>query len=107
MKKLTALLLLFVVVSTQLGAWGPKGHAIVADIAQSRLTPRTRQNLQLLLGPNSLASIASWADEVRKDRPEAFGWHFVDIPKDATGFSGLRDCYQPDEKHANTLTDHH
>ncbi len=107
MKKFIALLLLAAFIPAQLFAWGPKGHAIVADIASSRLTPAARKNLQLLLGGNSLASIASWADSVRKERDESYGWHFVDIPKDAPGFSEERDCFRPQDKHKNADVDHH
>jgi hypothetical protein len=106
-KKLIALLLLATLIPIQLSAWGPKGHAIVADLAQSRLTPAARANLQLLLGNDSLASIASWADQVRKDRDESFGWHFVDIPKDALVFSQERDCFRPQDKHKDAATDRH
>src|SRR5262249_29668804 len=88
-------------------AWGPKGHAIVADIAQARLTPVARKNLQILLGPDSLASIASWADQVRRDRDESYDWHFVDIPKDAAGFSEQRDCFRQQDQHKDEQTDHH
>src|SRR5882672_5192771 len=94
-------------ISTQLSAWGPKGHAIVADIAASRLTPVARLNLRLLLADDSLASIASWADTVRKEHDESYDWHFVDIPKDALGFSEERDCFRPQDKHKDALTDHH
>jgi S1/P1 Nuclease len=107
MKKIIALLLLATLIPTQLSAWGAKGHAIVADIAQSRLTPTARKNLQLLLGNDSLASIASWADLIRKERDESYDWHFVDIPKDAAGFSQERDCFRPQDKHKDALTDHH
>ncbi|HZD93594.1 MAG TPA: S1/P1 nuclease [Candidatus Sulfotelmatobacter sp.] len=107
MKKLIAILLLASFTSTQLMAWGPKGHAIVAGVAASRLTPATRENIQLLLGNESLASIASWADQVRKERDESYDWHFVDIPKDAQGFSEERDCFRPQDKHKDAQTDHH
>lgn len=107
MKKIIALLLLTTFIPIQLFAWGPKGHAIIADIAASRLTPTAKQNLQLLLGADSLASIASWADTVRKERDESYDWHFVDIPKDAAGFSEERDCFRPQDKHKDALTDHH
>lgn len=107
MKKLVAIIVLATLIPAQLVAWGPKGHAIVADIAASRLTPVTQQNLQLLLGDDSLASIASWADTVRKEHDEAYDWHFVDIPKDAAGFSEERDCFRPQDKHKDALTDHH
>ena len=106
MKKLIALLLI-ALMPAQLLAWGPKGHAIVADLAASRLTPTAKQNLQLLLGTDSLAAIASWADSVRKERDESYDWHFVDIPKDAAGFSEERDCFRPQDKHKDALTDHH
>src|SRR5262249_21036969 len=107
MKKLTATLVLLGFVSAQLWAWGPKGHAIVADIAASRLTPAAKKNLQLLLGDDSLASISTWADQVRKERDESYNWHFVDIPKDAPGFDRQRDCFRPQDTHKNALTDHH
>jgi hypothetical protein len=106
-KKFIALLLLAAFIPAQLSAWGAKGHAIVADIAQSRLTPVTRKNIQLLLGNDSLASIASWADTVRKERDESYNWHFVDIPKDAPGFSPERDCFRPQDKHKDAQIDHH
>lgn len=106
-KKFTAILLLLTFLPTQLFAWGVKGHAIVADLAASRLTPATRKNLKLLLGRNSLASIADWADEMRKQHDESYDWHFVDIPKDAAGFSEERDCFRPQDKHKDARTDHH
>ncbi|HEU4415709.1 MAG TPA: S1/P1 nuclease [Candidatus Angelobacter sp.] len=107
MKKTVAVIVLAIFVSAQLIAWGPKGHAIVADIAASRLTPVTRANLQLLLGNDSLASVASWADTVRKERDESYDWHFVDIPREASGFSEQRDCFRPQDSHKDSQTDHH
>jgi hypothetical protein len=106
-KKIIAIVLLAAFIPTQLFAWGTKGHAIVADIAASRVTRVTSANIRLLLGGDSLASVASWADQVRKDRKESFGWHFVDIPKDAAGFSQERDCFRPQDKQPGAQTDHH
>jgi hypothetical protein len=31
----------------------------------------------------SLASVATWADDIRKERPETKRWHFIDIENDA------------------------
>ena len=56
---LTAALLL---VPSLAGAWGPEGHAIVAQIAEDHLTDAARQQVDALLDGDSLASIASWAD---------------------------------------------
>jgi nuclease S1 len=106
-RKTIAILLLASFVSTQLSAWGPKGHAIIGDIAAAHLTPQTRANVQILLGSDTLASVASWADQVRKERDESYDWHFVDIPKDAPGFSEERDCFRPQDKHKDAGSDRH
>jgi hypothetical protein len=107
MKKIVALLLLCAFPYSQLLAWGFKGHRIVADIARDHLSETAKRNLQALLGNDDLAAISTWADEVRPQRPDSLGWHYVDIPKDAAGFSEQRDCYRPDEKHLTTKEDHH
>ncbi len=106
MKKVGAILALLAFLPTQLFSWSAKGHAIIADIASARLTPATKKNVKLLLGNDTLSSVASWADDVRKDRDATYGWHFVDIPKEAGGFSDTRDCFRPDEKHPTSQTDH-
>lgn len=107
MKKFIAIMLLLSFVPAQLFAWGAKGHAIVGEIAASRLTSTTRKNLKLLLGDESLASVSIWADEVRKQRDESYDWHFVDIPRNAAGFSQERDCFRPQDRHKGGETDHH
>jgi len=61
----------------------------------------------MLLGQDSLASIASWADQIKKDRDESYDWHFVDIPREANGFVQVRDCFRPQDKHKDAQTDHH
>src|SRR5262245_39018333 len=67
--------------STVACAWGQEGHSIIAEIAQRRLSPQATAEVARLLGPNhSLASIASWADDIRDERPETYNWHFVDLP---------------------------
>jgi S1/P1 Nuclease len=50
---------------TQAEAWGPEGHSIVAEIAQWRLTRAAAARVHEILGENaSLASLASWADDL-------------------------------------------
>src|SRR5215472_10055669 len=107
MKKVIAVCALLVFVTGQLPAWGVKGHVIVARLAQSRLTSATKKNIRLLLGNDDLAAVAVWADDIRKDRNQTFGWHFVDIPKDADAFSAARDCFRPQDKNPAAQTDHH
>jgi len=88
-------------------AWGPEGHRIVGDIARQRLTPSARHAIVQLLGDDDLAAISTWADEVRRERPETYGWHFVDIPWNASGFDQSRDCYHPSGRSPASLNDHH
>jgi hypothetical protein len=74
-------------------AWGPEGHSIVAEVAQRRLSPEAAAMVASLLGNgHSLASIASWADDVRDQRPETSNWHFVDIPINVRSYRAARDC---------------
>ena len=79
-------------------AWGQEGHSIIAEIAQQRLSPPAAQTVATLLKGRSLASIASWADDVRDTRPETGGWHFVDIPLDVPTYKPARDCKPNPEK---------
>jgi hypothetical protein len=66
-------------------AWGPEGHAIVAEIAEIRLTDVAKSQIaQLLAADDShaqhLDGIASWADAVRRRAPK---------PKNCTSSTSL------------------
>ncbi len=74
-------------------AWGPEGHSVVGEIAQRRLSPDAAAMVATLLGQgHSLASVASWADDIRDERPETYNWHFIDIPIKVPTYSQARDC---------------
>src|SRR5262249_39126760 len=78
-------------------AWGPEGHAIVAEIAEARLTDAAKRQIADLLASDDshaqhLDQIASWPDAIRPARPETAPWHFVDIPLDAGIYDASRDC---------------
>lgn len=76
-------------------AWGVEGHALVAEIAESRLTPAAAAQVGSLLALDNhvhLDEIASWADLVRPERPESAPWHFVNIPLEVTAYNAARDC---------------
>lgn len=106
-RRATLFFLLLISITAPAFAWGPEGHRAVAEVARSRLTATTRRHVRELLGNDDLAAVSTWADEVRGQRPETFGWHFVDIPMNATGFSEARDCYRPNEERPETKADHH
>jgi hypothetical protein len=81
--------------SGQARAWGPEGHAIVAEIAEARLDgPARAQIVQLLSqeGHQHLDEIASWADDYRESHRETGPWHYVNIPLSASGYDASRDC---------------
>jgi hypothetical protein len=67
----------------QAWAWGTEGHRIIADIAWDHLTEATRENLRPFLGDDDLASVSTWADDIRSERPETAPWHYVNIPSDS------------------------
>jgi hypothetical protein len=76
-------------------AWGPEGHAIVAEIAEARLSgPASAQVAQLLNQEQHqhLDEVSSWADDYRESHPETGPWHFVDIPLPVSSYDPDRDC---------------
>lgn len=84
-------------------AWGGDGHQIVCLIAEDHLSPAAKAGIHDLLGADiniSDAEIASWADNIRRERRNTASWHFVDIPVDASGFDEQRDG-----KHGNNVID--
>jgi S1/P1 Nuclease len=107
MKNCAAIFIFLTLISAPSFAWGPEGHRIIGDIAMERLSPRARLRVKELVGDDDLAGIGIWADEIKGDRPETYGWHFVDIPADGSGFLEARDCFRPDGKHPYSLQDHH
>jgi len=93
----TALISLFLlIVQSNSFGWGGEGHKIVANIAEVRLTPQAKAQVQALLDGAHLADVSTWADEVRRDRPTTSRWHYVDIPYDANSYDAGRDCQTTD-----------
>jgi hypothetical protein len=77
--------------------WGPEGHALIARIADAQLTPEVHAKVANILGPNiSMASVASWGDEIRRARAETGPWHYIDIPIDQPHLDMTRDCPKGD-----------
>lgn len=112
-RSLAVVALLLLAVRSDCLAWGGEGHQIVALIAEEHLTPEVKTAVKDLLdgGNISDAEVASWADEVRRERRETSGWHYVNIPHDAEGFDRGRDGRDGDnvidaiERQAKVLAD--
>jgi S1/P1 Nuclease len=74
--------------------WGREGHQIVAAVSEYYLDETTKVMIQSLIGNNHLYSIATWADDVRRDRRDTRAWHYVNIPLGGT-YDAARDCALP------------
>lgn len=73
-------------------AWGREGHRLTALVAEHYLTDSARAEVAELLGKDTLADVAPWADSYRQEHPETGKWHYVDIPQAAATFDRMRDC---------------
>ena len=79
-----------VVQGAPLYAWDANGHAIVAMLAEERLTPQTRVAVTTLLDGQSLVDVASWPDQVRNQQTAP--WHYVNIEIEETQYEPDRHC---------------
>lgn len=78
--------------SAQLGAWGPQGHRLVALLATEHLTPAARRQVGELLGAETLADVATWADQYLQGNFQTSFWHYINIPPTAASYDRNRDC---------------
>lgn len=79
-KNLTCLAV--IVVITACISWGVVGHKTVADIAYNHLTPQAKSAVAQLLGNESMADVASWADEIlgQADYKATAPDHYLNLP---------------------------
>jgi hypothetical protein len=78
-------------------AWGPRGHAIVADLAARQLSPAARAEVERLLGADArdtLVANATWADEVKAwpGYGRTGPLHYVNFPRGTCRYDAARDC---------------
>ncbi len=80
--------------TVSVSAWGAQGHHVIARIAWARMTPDARQRAGALLkgDMDAFVAAATWADDVRAERPETSNWHFVNIPVGETRYTAARHC---------------
>ena len=87
-------ILIFTLIPIAAFSWGKTGHRVVGQIAENHLTPKAAAAVRALLGPDSLAEVSNWADEIRSEPAiwkKADPWHYVNIPDGQT--------YENMEKH--------
>ena len=70
--------------------WGPKGHDIVASIAEQHLTKKTKKALDQLLDGHSIVYYSSWMDGIQNSPYWKNGynktktWHYANVDKGLT-----------------------
>jgi hypothetical protein len=88
--------------------WGCEGHQAIAMIAEKHMTAHALAKSNQLLrtqpidptlprfcsaqGLDLMADSSTWADDLRRVRPEAGPWHYIDIPRDAPRSAMAASC---------------
>ncbi len=67
-------------------SWGVSGHKTLAQIAENHLTEHSKNAIRSLLGNQSLADVATWADDARRQPAyrNTSPWHFLNVPDGLT-----------------------
>ena len=71
-------------------AWGPKGHDVVAAIAENNLTKKTKKTLDKLLDGKSIVYYSSWMDNIQNSPYWKNGydktktWHYANVDQGMT-----------------------
>lgn len=92
MRILSALLAAAALISPNMAhAWGSTGHRVSGELAERFVCGQTRLEVRDLLGVETLADVANWADYMRMSSDPywsktTFNWHFVTIP-DGKGYA--------------------
>src|SRR4051794_31734286 len=61
--------------------WGMTGHRVVGEVAEAYLTPKARAAIKEILGDESLAMAANWADFIKSDSSFNYlsPWHYINL----------------------------
>jgi hypothetical protein len=62
-------------------AWGMLGHRVTGGIAEHYLSAKAKAGIRKLLGNESLAMAANWADFIKSDHSYDYlgSWHYINI----------------------------
>jgi hypothetical protein len=84
--KYSFLVLTMIYLPFSAGAWGVQGHRVVGEIADYYLQAKTRVAVKQILGFESMAMTANWADFVKSDTSYKYlsNWHFVNLQEGLT-----------------------
>lgn len=62
-------------------AWGVLGHRIVGEIADKHLSAKARAEIRKILGNETIAMSANWADFIKSDSTYDYlnTWHYINL----------------------------
>ena len=85
MKRLITIMLLALTVQTA-AAWGPKGHDVVAYIAECNVNKRVKAKVMEALGGHTFTYYSSWADNIRNfpEYRHTSTWHYANVDEGYT-----------------------
>ena len=80
MRRLLALLLA-TSFTLSASAWGPKGHDVVAYVAENNLSKRALKRVEAILDGKSMVYVANWLDNASHTPEYAYTktWHYVNV----------------------------
>lgn len=82
MKRIALLLFAFTTISiSSFALWGQTGHRIVGEIADIYLSNKARKAIREILGNESIAMSANWADFIKSDTSYNYisPWHYINV----------------------------
>ncbi|MDQ6610333.1 MAG: S1/P1 nuclease [Bacteroidota bacterium] len=67
-------------------AWGVLGHRIVGQVAERYLTTKAKNEIQKILGSESLAMASNWGDFIKSDSTYKYisPWHYINLDEGLT-----------------------
>jgi hypothetical protein len=90
--------LLLAIVATILtlsaSAWGPKGHDVVAYVAEQNLSKSARKRITALLEGHSMVYVANWMDNASHTPEYSYTktWHYVNVePSEQTYANSVKE----------------
>lgn len=100
MKRILIIVFAFIYLPFTADAWGVLGHRIVGEVADQYISAKARKAIQQILGTESMAMAANWADFIKSDTSYNYlsNWHYVNLPgglSKATVFNFLDNEAEP------------
>ncbi len=90
--KRVILTLQLAIITLTASAWGPKGHDVVAYIAEEHLSSKARKRVEQLLDGKSMVYVANWLDNASHtdDYAHTKTWHYCNTTGVETTYADSR-----------------